>query len=49
MNLFLLDKWLFKLLTEDGAWQTLLKGKYIGLKELSRVVLKPGDSHFGQV
>jgi hypothetical protein len=46
MNLALLDKWLFKLLTEDGAWQTLLKGNYIGLKELSLVVWKPGDSHF---
>jgi hypothetical protein len=25
----LLGKWLFKLLTEDGAWQNLLKQKYI--------------------
>jgi hypothetical protein len=29
-NLALLGKWLFKLLTEDGIWQTLLKRKYIG-------------------
>jgi hypothetical protein len=29
-NSALLGKWLFKLLTEDGVWQTLLKRKYIG-------------------
>jgi hypothetical protein len=36
----------FKLLTEDGAWQTLLKRKYVGTKALSQVLWKPGDSHF---
>jgi hypothetical protein len=41
-----LGKWLFKLLTEDGVWQTLLKRKYIGSKALSQVFWKPGDSHF---
>jgi hypothetical protein len=41
-----LGKWLFKLLTEDGVWQTLLKRKYIGTKALSQVIWKPGDSHF---
>jgi hypothetical protein len=45
-NLALLGKWLFKLLTEDGVWQTLLKRKYIGSKALSQVLWKPGDSHF---
>jgi hypothetical protein len=41
-NSALLGKWLFKLLTEDGVWQTLLKRKYIG----SKAVWKPRDSHF---
>jgi hypothetical protein len=45
-NSALLGKWLFKLLTEDGVWQTLLKRKYIGSKPLSQVLWKPGDSHF---
>jgi hypothetical protein len=39
-------RWLFKLLTEDGTWQTILKRKYIGTKALSQVLWKPGDSHF---
>ena len=30
-NSALLGKWLFKLLTEDGTWQTILKRKYIGI------------------
>jgi hypothetical protein len=37
---------MFKLLTEDGIWQTILRRKYIGSKTLSQVVWKPGDSHF---
>jgi hypothetical protein len=41
-----LSKWLFKLLTEDGVWQNILKRKYVGSKALSQVVWKPGDSHF---
>jgi hypothetical protein len=45
-NTALLGKWLFKLLTEEGTWQTILKRKYIGQKALSQVFLKPGDSHF---
>ena len=45
-NTTLLGKWLFKLLTEDGVWQTLLRRKYIGSKALSQVYWKPGDSHF---
>jgi hypothetical protein len=45
-NLALLDKWLLKLLTEDGTWQTILKRKYIGQKALSQVLWKPGDSDF---
>jgi hypothetical protein len=45
-NTALLGKWLFKLLTEDGTWQTILKRKYIGSKPLSHVIWKSGDSHF---
>jgi hypothetical protein len=46
-NIAHLGKWLFKLLTEDGMWQTLLKRKYVGSKALSQVFWKPGDSQFG--
>jgi len=45
-NTALLGKWLYKLLTEDGVWQTLLRRKYIGSKALSQVYWKLGDSHF---
>jgi hypothetical protein len=45
-NTALLGKWLFKLLTEEGTWQTILKRKYIGPKALSQVLWKQGDSHF---
>jgi hypothetical protein len=45
-NSALLGKWMFKLLTEDGVWQTLLKRKYIGSKSLSQVIWKPGDLNF---
>jgi hypothetical protein len=45
-NTTILGKWLFRLLTEDGVWQTLLRRKYVGSKALSQVVWKPGDSHF---
>ena len=41
----LLSKWLFKLLTEDGVWQTLFH-KYLGQEALSQAYWKPGDSHF---
>jgi hypothetical protein len=42
----LLGKWLFRLLTDDGVWQTLLRQKYAGSKALSQVLWKSGDSHF---
>jgi hypothetical protein len=45
-NMALLKKWLFRLLTKDGVWQTLLRRKYVGSKALSQVLWKPGDSHF---
>jgi hypothetical protein len=45
-NSSLLGKWLFKRLTENGVWHTLLKRKFMGTKALSQVLWKPGDSHF---
>ena len=45
-NKALLGKWLYKLLTEEGVWQILLRRKYIGSKALSQLYWKPGDSHF---
>jgi hypothetical protein len=45
-NTALLGKWLFRLITEDRVWQTLLRHKYVGSKALSQVFCKPGDSHF---
>ena len=45
-NKCLLSKQLFKLLNDDGTWQTLLRNKYLSLKCLSHVKIKHGDSHF---
>ena len=45
-NEALLSKWLFKLLTEDGVWQTMLRNKYLGQKAVSQAYWKPSDSHF---
>jgi hypothetical protein len=45
-NKCLLSKWLFKLLNEDGLWQTLLRKKYLSRYTLTKVTSKPGDSHF---
>jgi hypothetical protein len=46
MNMALLSKWLYKLLTSDGMWQQLLRNKYVGSKPLAHVQWKIGDSHF---
>ena len=45
-NMALLGKWLFKLISEEGVCQTLLRRKYVGTKALSQVFCKPDDSHF---
>jgi hypothetical protein len=45
-NTSLLSKWIFRLLTEEGTWQSLLRRKYVGSRAISQVVWKPGDSHF---
>jgi hypothetical protein len=37
-NIALLDKWLFRLLTGDGMWQTILYRKYVWSKALSQVL-----------
>jgi hypothetical protein len=42
-NKFLLSKWLYKLLNEDGVWQELLHKKYLQSKTLSQVSAKPND------
>jgi hypothetical protein len=45
-NRALLGKWLARLLTEEGVWQTMLRRKYVGSKAISQVLWTPGDSHF---
>jgi len=47
-NKCLLSKWLFKLINEQGVWQTLLRRKYFGSKSLTQVEYLPGDSLSGQ-
>jgi hypothetical protein len=44
-NKCLLSKWLFSLINEDGAWQQLIRSKYLGDKSITQVK-KPGDSQF---
>lgn len=46
MNKAMLGKWLWKLETEKGWWQEILKSKYLQKKLLSEVTFKNGDSHF---
>jgi len=45
-NKYLLSKWLFRLVNEDGMWQSILKRKYLQNKTLTQVEKKKGDSHF---
>jgi hypothetical protein len=45
-NKCLLSKWIFKLLNEEGIWQTLLRNKYLSAKCFTQAQIKPGDSHF---
>ena len=45
-NKCLLSKWLFKLINEQGMWQTLLRRKYLRYISLTQVEHLPGDSHF---
>jgi hypothetical protein len=41
-----LNKWLFKLINEEGVWQTLLKRKYLYNQSITQVNRKQGDSQF---
>jgi hypothetical protein len=45
-NQFLLSKWRFKLINEDGLWQTIIHNKYLAGQTIGKVDRKPGDSHF---
>jgi hypothetical protein len=45
-NQCLLSKWLFKLINEDGLWQTIIPNKYLAGQTIGRVDRKPEDSHF---
>jgi hypothetical protein len=45
-NKCLMSKWLFKLVNEDGIWQSMLRNKYLKRHTLSKVSFRPCDSHF---
>jgi hypothetical protein len=45
-NKCLLSKWLFKLINEEGTWQSILCNKYLINKTITQVEHMPGDSHF---
>ena len=46
MNQALLAKWLWKLETENGLWQTVIRNKYVKGRCISGIRRKPGDSQF---
>jgi hypothetical protein len=45
-NKCLLSKWLFRLINTEGAWQQLIRNKYLGSKTISQVTKNLGDSQF---
>jgi hypothetical protein len=45
-NKCLLSKWLYKLLNEEGMWQSLLRRKYLANRTLSQAQRRASDSHF---
>jgi hypothetical protein len=45
-NKCLLRKWLFKLLNEEGLWQTMLRRKYLQQHTLPQAQRRPSYSHF---
>ena len=45
-NKCLLSKWLFKLINEEGIWQSLLRNKYLKNQTIAQVEKKAGDTHF---
>jgi hypothetical protein len=44
-NQCLLNKWLFKLINEDGLWQIIIRNKYLAGQTIGKVDRKPRDSH----
>jgi hypothetical protein len=36
-NTATLSKWLYKLLIEEGVWQNLMRRKYVGSKDVSKL------------
>jgi hypothetical protein len=45
-NRCLLSKWLFSLINTEGAWQQLIRNKYLGTKTITQVTRNLGDSQF---
>jgi hypothetical protein len=45
-NRCLLSRWLYKLLNEEGMWQSLLRRKYPANRTLSQAQRQATDSHF---
>jgi hypothetical protein len=45
-NKCLLSKWLFSLINSEGAWQQLIKNKYLGSKIITQVTRRLEDSQF---
>ena len=42
----LLNKWLYKLINQEGIWQNLFRNKYLKNQTIVQVQKKAGDSHF---
>jgi hypothetical protein len=42
----LLSKWLFSLINTNGAWQKLIRNKYLGSKIITQMIKNLGDSQF---
>jgi hypothetical protein len=45
-NKCLLSKWLFCLINTEGAWQQLIRNKYLGSKTITQITTNPSDSQF---
>jgi hypothetical protein len=45
-NKSLLSKWLFILINKDGAWQQLIRNKYLRDRSITQVTKRPDDSQF---
>jgi hypothetical protein len=45
-NRCLLSKWLFSLINTEGAWQQLIRNKYLGMKTITQVTRNPDESQF---